>query len=81
MTVTIKITVQDLWSAYSGNSNSGRFACPITLVTANGNVDVTHIYRGYGATRLERIAGKVASKKGFQGEDVTPMETTFRILD
>lgn len=79
--VTIKITVQDLWVAYSGNAPSGRFPCPITIASEYGNVQVTHIYRGYGATRLEQIVGKVASKKGFQGEDVTPRLATFRILD
>jgi len=81
MACTIKTDINTLWALYSGGAASGRFSCPIRIVASGQTIEATHIYRGYGATRLERISGVVAKGKGFQGEDVTPIGKTFQIED
>ena len=82
MSVKLVTSANELWKAWSGNAASGRFECPITIFDRGQNIQVTHIYRGYGVTRLEFIKGDpVRSKKGFQGEDVTPNDKTFIIFD
>jgi len=67
----IETTMWKLWSAYSGNLESGRVECPVT-VRQNRHpnslaFEATHIYCGYGKIRLERIEGTPQKKKGFQG--------------
>lgn len=78
-TATIDITLASLWAAYSNHAASGRFACPVT--TPHGTA--THIYRGFGAIRLENITGAPQRGKGFQGEEIAfariPHATTTRV--
>jgi hypothetical protein len=81
MPATIKTSVSSLWQSYAGRAQSGRFACPVTIVVYGQEIKVTHIYRGYGKTRLEQINGTPRPGKGFQGEDVTPRNPEFLILD
>ena len=82
MPATITTSTQNLWASYSGDTSSGRFECPITIIDRGQEVQVTHIYRGFGKTRLENIKGNpIHGKKGFQGEDVTPNTETFLLLD
>jgi hypothetical protein len=79
--VTIKTDVSSLWRAYAGCAQSGRFPCPIVIVSHGQETRVTHIYRGYGKTRLESIPGEPRQGKGFQGDDVTPLSAQFSVLD
>ena len=76
----IQTDMSSLWDAYSGSAASGRFPCPVMVY--GQETQATHIYRGYGVTRLERISGEpLRGKKGFQGTDVTPISEKFFILD
>ena len=77
----IKVNLASLWRSYAGNAQSGRFECPVTIRQYGQDIEVTHIYSGYGSTRLEQIKGNPKSKKGFQGEDVTPRDSEFHIFD
>lgn len=63
----MQISLWKLWEAYGSGRRSGRVECPITLYDGR---EATHIYRGYGTIRLERISDVVANKKGFQGEEL-----------
>lgn len=64
---TIRISLADLWAAYAGRTTaSGRVACPVT--TPHGAA--THIYKGFGAIRLEAISGKPQGGRGFQGAEI-----------
>jgi hypothetical protein len=77
----IRTSVPELWRVYGGDKPSGRFECPISVVDAGEEITVTHIYRGYGQIRLERIEGHPFPRKGFQGENVTPRDHKFLIRD
>jgi hypothetical protein len=79
--VLIRTSVPELWKAYGKGKPSGRFECPIIVVDGGEEITVTHIYRGYGHIRLERIAGQPRDRKGFQGDDVTPRNHEFLIRD
>ncbi len=65
--VYIKTTLGKLWNVFGNNKDSGRGECPIT-VRYRG--EATHIYRGYGVIRLEKIKKLESGKKGFQGEEI-----------
>lgn len=62
----INLTLGSLWRAYAGSRTSGRVECPVEVFQQGS---ATHIYRGYGVIRLERI-GTLEARKGFQGEVV-----------
>ena len=66
----IKMTLDSLWHAYAGRAQSGRVECPVSIADFGDERVATHIYRGYGSIRLERIEGAPEAGKGFQGEAV-----------
>lgn len=75
--MNISITLKELWQAY-GRGDSGRYECPITM--ADGR-EVSHIYRGYGVIRLEKIEKLILGKKGFQGKEIAYDEIYNRGCD
>jgi hypothetical protein len=83
METSIRISLAALWAAY-GRRESGRVECPIRL--ADGQT-VTHIYRGFGAIRLENINGTPKRHRGFQGVELAAApqsraaSTHVRIMD
>lgn len=77
--ICISITMGELYRRYCTGSGN-RHACPV--MTPQG--EATHIYYGFGAYRLEKIAGKPkVGKRGFQGEEVAKgsYDTKIRICD
>jgi hypothetical protein len=82
MPATIATNLAALWGAYAGvGQASGRFPCPVRVLPYRGApigeaAEATHIYRGFGAIRLERIAGPVAPGKGFRGDEIASAPAT-----